>query len=259
MGAIITSKSNTGVKYVKKLISSAKERRESGKFVLEGLRLCRDAMQNGRAFSEAFYTKAAFEKNPDDMRAIIGAARRAFEVTDEVFAAMSDTVTPQGVLCVAENDRLLDAGIKPSGKYIVLHSVANPDNVGAIARTAEAFGLSGLIVIGGCDVFSPKALRASMGALLRIPVTKMSEQDFLQTCDKYKIAAYASTPDSGAVPLADCRFDQGCAVVIGNEANGLPQEFIDKCRSAVTIKMSGRAESLNAAAAAAVLIYEMTK
>ena len=253
----ISSRSNDNIKYIKKLLSSAKFRRENGCFVLEGLRLCMDAVLNGLKPLAVYYTKAAKDKSGNEIAKIISAADKSYSVSNDVFAAISDTVSPQGVVCIM---RMNEHGSEiRSGKYIALHNLSTPDNVGAISRSAEAFGLDGIFMLGGCDIYNPKALRASMGALLRLPVYNMSEDDFFDICAQNGIATYASTPRESAKALGDVDFDGDCAVVIGNEANGLPDDFISRCDAAVTIPMRGKAESLNAAAAAAVLIYEMTK
>ena len=254
----ISSRSNDNIKYIKKLLSSSKFRRENGCFVLEGLRLCMDAVQNGYKPLAVYYTKAAKEKSGADIAKIVSAADKSYSVSNDVFSAISDTVSPQGVICVmrVSNQK---CSIATGGKYIVLHNLSTPDNVGAISRSAEAFGLDGIITLGGCDIFNPKALRASMGALLRLPVYNMTECEFFDVCKQYGITTYASTPRDSASTLGSIDFAGGCAVVIGNEANGLPDDFISRCDAAVTIPMHGKAESLNAAAAAAVLIYEMTK
>ncbi len=255
----IESKNNPKVKLISKLIRSSSERRRSELYVIEGSRLCGDAAASGVMIELLVYTKAAFEKNSDVIENIADSAKEAICVSDEVFAKMSDTVSPQGVLCVAKMTDHGECKLKPCGKYLVLHSVANPDNVGAAARSAEAFGADGMIVVGGCDIHNPKALRASMGALFRLPVISCTNDELFTLCENAHIPTFASTPRVGATPVGECDFSKGGAMLIGNEANGLPDEVIDRCNCAVTIPMKGRAESLNAAAAAAVLVYEMPK
>lgn len=255
----ITSKANSTVKYVKKLVSSARFRRENGQFALEGLRLCRDAHHSGYSPDALFYTKAAEDKSPDEIALLKNSARTCYEVSAEVFSVMSDTVSPQGVMCVMNMPDGDGNSLSGGCKYAVLKGVATPDNVGAAARTAEAFGVGAMILLGGCDVYNPKALRASMGALLRLPVITMDDGEFFRQCRDRKITTYASTPRSTAVKIGSFDFAENSAMIIGNEANGLPEDFIDRCDYAVTIEMKGKAESLNAAAAAAVLIYEMMK
>ncbi len=259
---MITSKQNNIIKLVKKLISSSKYRKSENKFVLEGLRLCKDIVMNDAVNKSTpsllFFTKSAYEKSSDDIDRIGEKCDKCYLISDDVLKTISDTVNPQGVLCVMNMPDMTDVRLSGCGRYMVLHNISNPDNVGAISRSAEAFGLDGIITVGGCDIYNPKATRASMGALLRLTVLDMSDDELFDECKEKCIKTYASTPRATATPIDKCGFDTGCAVLIGNEANGLSDDIIDRCDCAVTIPMKGRAESLNAAAAAAVLAYAMT-
>ena len=147
-----------------------------------------------------------------------------------------------------------------SGKYILLENVQDPANLGAVSRTAEALGLTGIIVSGGCDIYSPKALRASMGALLRLSVLETGDiTGTIENAKKNGMKTYASVPDSRAVSVTDTDFSGGAIVVVGNEANGVTEETLASCQGTVTIPMAGRAESLNAGAAASILMWEMVR
>lgn len=149
-------------------------------------------------------------------------------------------------------------------KLLLLENIQDPANLGAMSRTAEALGISGLLVIGGCDVYSPKALRASMGALLRLPVevagtTAEDSISVLQNAEALGFRTYASTPAADAVPVTTVDFSGPVLCVVGNEANGVTPQTMDTCTARVTIPMEGRAESLNAAAAGAILMWEMVR
>ncbi|MDR2752881.1 MAG: RNA methyltransferase, partial [Oscillospiraceae bacterium] len=146
---------------------------------------------------------------------------------------------------------------KPHHRWAALENVQDPGNLGAIARTAEALGIDGLVVFGGCDTYHPKALRASMGALLRLPVAQTD--DLPAWLRRTPLPCYAAVPDASAQPAVRVDFSQGGVVVIGNEGIGLSDEAIAACDSRVTIPMPGRAESLNAAAAATILLWEMVR
>ena len=259
----ITSVNNPKIKQVAKLVSSAKTRREEGLFVLEGLRLCMDVVRTGLRAEELYFTEEALEKSPEELQALMAVSASSFQVTPQVAAKLSDTQHSQGVYCVL---RSLDKQKgytkieKTSGRetYVLLENVQDPANLGAISRTAEALGITGLIVSGGCDVYSPKALRASMGALLRIPV--LLTDNVLETLKQAEIAGfrtYASTPSADATPVTDVSFTGGAICVVGNEANGVTDETLAACQERITIPMAGRAESLNAGAAASILMWEM--
>ncbi len=141
---------------------------------------------------------------------------------------------------------------------MLLEQVADPSNLGAIARTAEAMGIDGLCISGGCDPYHPKALRASMGALLRLPVYSGEMEELLNRMNTLQVPTYAAVVKNAHFPVSQVDFSGACGVVIGNEAGGITPKTANACTATVTIPMAGRAESLNAAAAACVLIWEMT-
>ena len=255
----ITSLQNPKVKAYNQLVSSAKERREQGLFVLEGLRLVLDVVRSGCTIKELFFTKVLYINNTDDLEKLISLSDESYEISDSVAEKMSDTKSPQGIFAVvARND--CDNEIDGAGKYVLLENVQDPANLGAISRTAEALGITGLIVSGGCDVYSPKALRASMGALLRIPVIETDDVRMtIEDAQKRGMKTYASTPREDAESITDVDFSDGVIVVVGNEANGVTQSTMDSCKNSITIEMTGRAESLNAGAAASIIMWEMVK
>jgi TrmH family RNA methyltransferase len=254
----ISSKDNPKIKQVIRLMSSAKERRESGLFVLEGLRLCADLLRCSLAPLSVFLTKSAFEKNPDLLGELIKSADNAYFTDNAVFSKIADTDSPQGVICVVKKkEQIIE--LKNGGKYVFLCNVADPANLGTISRSAEALGIDGLLLNGGCDFLSPKALRASMGSLLRLPVIQGQCGEIFSMLKEKGIKTFASTPRESAEKIGDCDFSEGGCILIGNEANGLDISIINMCDKAVTIPMKGRAESLNAAAAASILIYEMMR
>lgn len=259
----ISSRDNRKIKETAKLISSTKYRRETGLFVIEGLRLCCDAAGCGVEMDTLFITDDAFERYGDKMTELISTAKEIFSVTEEVFSKISDTSSPQGVLAVCKTpDIELNVDkITSNGRYVVCENVSDPSNLGAISRTAEALGVNGMIIVGnGCDPFGPKVQRASMGSLLRLPLYKFREikaaYEFLHNCS---ITVYASVVDREAKKVTDVSFGDGSAVVIGNEGNGLTDEAKQICDEQITIPITGRAESFNAAAAAAILLWELIK
>ena len=255
---LLTSRANALVKQTAAVRRSARERRESGLFFLEGARLCADAACTGTVVSVCLYTDEAAEKYADRLRFVLAAAEKAARITPELADYLSETKSPQGIFCLCRM-REHAAQIDPAGKYIALSGVQNPDNLGAVSRTAEALGLSGLIVEGGCDPYHPKAQRAAMGSLLRIPVTVTSDLSaLLRECRGKGMRVYASTPDADALPITRVSFSGGAVCVVGNEGAGLREEILRSC-TRVTIPMRGRAESFNASAAATILLWEMTR
>lgn len=255
--AEISAKDNARIKRVVKLQKSARFRREEGLFVLEGLRTVDDASENGICLYELYVTNEAYQKHSSDIKKFAQSAEFAAIISDSVANSISDTVSTQGVFAVAaipveQNEICTDK------KYIALENVQDPSNLGAVARTAEALGIDGIILsLDTCDPYSPKSLRASMGTLLRMPLIFTSDMaEFIRDCD---MKAYACVAHGNAKMLNDVSFPNGCICVIGNEANGLKSDTVAVCNESITIPMRGRAESLNAAAAASIVMWEMVK
>lgn len=256
---VIQSRTNAKIKDGCRLTASAKYRREQGLFTLEGLRLCADAAQSGCQVQTLFLTADAEEKGGERLKILLKNAQKIYTVTEEVAEKLSDTVSSQGVFAILQMLPETALAIQKGGKYVVLDTVQNPQNLGAIARTAEAFGVNGLIVGGGCDRYNPKALRASMGSLLRLPV--FETEDLAATVREIgkTVPTFATVPDCAAESICAQDFSGGAAAIIGNEGNGVREAVLSAAQKCVTIPMRGNAESLNAAAAATVTVWEMMK
>lgn len=252
---IITSPDNPTVRQICRLADSAKARREEGLFIAEGLRLCMDAVTSV-AIKAAVMTEEFFDKHQGHAETISQKAQKTLIVSQKVFKKMSGTQTPQGVVCMCKIPDT-QTSIDKNGKYIALERVADPANLGAVARTAEALGLGGVIVSGdGCDRYNPKALRASMGALMRLPVIEFA--DFTKQLTELSMPLYACVVHNQAKPISTVDFSGGAIALIGNEANGLTDEAIN-IATPVNIPMKGVTESLNAATAAAIVMWEMMR
>ncbi|MBE6812297.1 MAG: RNA methyltransferase [Ruminococcaceae bacterium] len=258
---VLTSRNNETVKAAAAL-KNADARREQGLFLLEGARLCYDAVRSGIKIEKAFMTENAMHKYTDECMALQVSAEKTFLIAEALSDRLADTKNPQGVFCVCKTlDKTNNIDkIKYNGIYALADGLQNPDNLGALARTAEALGADGLLLCGGCDLYSPKAMRASMGSLLRLDV--FVADDALQLVHALQgkgLRVFASVVDSNAAPVQSVIKGEGCVVVIGNEGNGVSDAVIAAADERITIPMAGRAESLNAAAAAAILLWEFLK
>ena len=253
----ISSRENPLVKLVISLQKSAKTRQENGSFVLEGLRICEDAYDNNIEFDTLIVSETALKKYPSEIEKFRKRAKSRISVTDKLFEKMSDTVAPQGIIVIGKiPDR--QAVPNPKGRYIALENIADPSNLGAVARTAEALGVTGIIVTdNGCDPYSPKVLRASMGTILRLPIFICD--DICAMANDMNMRTIGCVVDSDAADISKIDFSDGDILVIGNEANGLCDRTKHKADILATIRMKGKAESLNAAAAAAIAMWEMVK
>lgn len=255
---IITSKDNALIKQ-RTLLKTTKGRKAEGMFLVEGLRLCLDAVNSSFTFVDAFFTEQFLKSHNEDAEKIMQCSENCVMVSPEIMQKLCDTENPQGVICVCKKSNL-SFELKSDGKYILLENVSDPSNLGAISRTAEAFGLDGLLLTGGCDLFNSKALRASMGALFRLPTAEYASiEDAVATLKEKNIITYAAVVKDAEKEIREVNFQKGCAAIIGNEANGLSNTAKDLANVLVTIGMDGRAESLNAHAASAVFIWEMVR
>lgn len=258
----ITSKNNDKIKSAVQLQDSASARKKASSFFVEGARLCCDAAVSGVDILQFFFTPKAKEKFSDYYNSVAEKAAEIYEISEEVSRKLSDTQSPQGMFCVcrAVDKKSETDKINSKGKYILLENVQDPSNLGAVSRTAEALGVDGMIVSGGCDIYNPKALRASMGAFFRLDVIVCDDlQKFIAEAKALSMTVAASTPSADAVKITDLDFSGGVICIVGNEGNGVSDDTMKNSSVKVTIPMGGRAESLNASTAAAILIWEMMR
>ncbi len=255
---ILTSRTNPAVKAACALKESG-ERKKTGCFLLEGARLCFDAAYNGVEMLTFFVSEKAKEKYKEEAAFLEKTANKSFLVSESVADKLADTKNSQQFFAVCR-EKKLSAEINTDGMYVMTDNIQNPDNLGAVVRTAEAMGADGLIINSGCDIYSPKALRASMGALLRFPViVTENAPGLLGNLRQQGMKIFASVVSSDAEDVSRADKSGGCVLIIGNEGNGVSEAIKASATDKVTIPMKGKAESLNAAAAAAVLIWEFMK
>lgn len=268
----ITSRDNETVRQVRRLLRDPRARREANAFVIEGARLCEDAVRSGVTVEVALFTDRAQQRYPEKTAAVCAAAARVLEITDAVADSLSDTETAQGVFCLCkalDNRRILDKIETDAlytfmrGHWLALEDVRDPGNLGTVIRTAEALGMAGLILSEGCcDVTSSKVLRGSMGGVFRLPLfVTASMPQTVQRLQQAGGCAYACVPavDADTLSVVEAPLAAGSVCVIGNEANGLTADTIAACQRRLTIPMAGRAESLNAAVAASLVMWEMAR
>lgn len=257
----VTSKDNLNIKYIQKLVKSSKFRRCESAFVIEGARLCKDAFLSNVDILLLVATDDAIEKNTVLIKDIENVAKEKILVPNSIFKLISDTKTPQGILCVCKINR--SELVVNNGKFCALENVQDPVNLGTILRTAEALGINGIVISADCcDIYSPKVVRGSMGAIFRVPfIITENFVDYIDTLQKNGATCFASTPCSSAQKITKVNFNnyKTSVVLIGNEGNGLTNNAINTCKSTVTIPMLSKAESLNASVAASILMWEMLR
>lgn len=256
----ITGFSNPTVKMLRSL-RDKKHRRREGKFLAEGLRLLTDARESGRV-PQILVLASGRDHGPlcDTLEdAVLGAGGEVIETTPDILTKITGKDNPQAVAGVfAEWDTSLDAIDRSAAPiWLVAQSLRDPGNLGTMLRSGDALGAGGLILIDDCaDPFSAEAVRASMGAVFTQMIARAPWGDFIAwlRADQGQLVA-ASLRD--AVPYRGAPYAAPCFVMVGNESRGLPEDYEAACDLRVTMPMRGRADSLNAAVAAAVLGYEV--
>lgn len=263
---IIVSRENNKIKYAIKLLNSAKFRNKQNNFIIEGLRLCKDAVLSNITIKHVFFTKCANMKYEDSLRQILNSSENMSMVSENIINIISNTENPQGIVCICGKPLFNDFeyNLKEFSKnnILALEDINDPSNMGTILRTAEAFGFKYIILSKNCcDIYSPKVLRGSMGAVFRLNfniVNCMSET--IEVLNKNGFISCASVPNRKAELINNIDFKvHPHLVLIGNEANGLKKDTIKACKRKITIPMPGRAESLNAAMSASVIMWEMVR
>lgn len=255
----ISSTSNDTVKLLKAL-GRKKERQETGLFLAEGVHFAEEALSNGWKPAYAFADIAAADRPQlaDLLKRMRAAGARVLSASERVLASLSHQDNPQS-LVAAFHQRLTplpDLEANGRTRYVALYEVRDPGNLGTVIRTADAARCDGVILIGTtCDPFSVETVRATMGSLFAMPLAMASFDEFRAWRDANKVRVVAASTSGDHTHDKAVYGDRGC-VLMGNEQSGLPAEVEDACDELVRIPMAGRAESLNLAVAAGVMIYE---
>lgn len=257
---MITSYGNKSVREVIQLNQKAKARDRQRLFVAEGARMFAEAPEDR---IDRVYIAQRAEAN---LRSAYGDKLDRLHteiVSDDVFDKMSDTKTPQGILCLVRQfcygieDLLANGNDKEQMLFILLEDLQDPGNLGTIFRTGEGAGVNGIIMSRQTvDIYNPKTIRSTMGSVYRVPFLYTDDlRDTIRTLQKNDIAVYAAHLE-GAKYYDECDYQRGTAFLVGNEGNGLREETAGCADEYLKIPMEGNVESLNAAVASSILLYE---
>lgn len=256
---IITSKDNPVIKLYQKLSSSKKERVEYGLFVLEGMRIVMDAVAEDSLLTHLLVTEQAYSKYGDELFQADLRGVKMLVISNELGNRIASTTQTQGVFAICRIPVQKKPSFIQNGRYVVLFGLQDPGNVGMIIRTADALGIDGIILSGSCDLYSPKVIRSTMGSIFRTDIFIENDAEALfEMLSANSITSCASVIDTDADRITEKPFSGGEAVFIGNEGNGLPREISERCDRRVTIPMHGNINSLNAAMAAGIMMWELT-
>ncbi|MBR3704173.1 MAG: RNA methyltransferase [Oscillospiraceae bacterium] len=249
MAEYITGRSNPLMTHIRKLVSSRAYRREQGEYIGDGVKLLEEAVKWNVPLSAVVYTKGT--ALPE-----IGDAVRMVEVPEDLMRSISPMETPQGALFVARMGGSALPEMLPGRRYLAMEGVQDPGNVGTILRTADAYEADGVILLEGCaDVYNPKTVRSTMGALFRVNAwnTTLSELREVLRRSGLPLLGAALREDTVDAREADLHH---AVMLIGSEGRGLSEAALEACDKTIRIPMSERCESLNAAIAAATLLWE---
>ncbi len=255
---MITSVANQKVKQVVAWQSKAKERKKDNIFLVEGLKMFEEAPEE--SIREVYIEEALLEKMDKRGEAWGKLARVGYEVvSSEVFKKMSDTQTPQGILAIVERPAYKFEELLKIEKplFVVLEDLQDPGNLGTIVRTGEGAGVSAVFMTKNTvDIYNPKTIRATMGSIYRVPLAIVEDvEEVIDALKNAGIKTYAAHLD-GKDYYDSFSFKEGTAFLIGNEGNGLKTSTANAADAYLKIPMEGKVESLNAAIATSLLMYE---
>ncbi len=259
MSQIITSLQNPLIKNVLLLLEKPKARKEQNRLVIEGVREISLALSGGFRISDLFYCQEIC--SPSDLRSFeenIPESARKTEVSAGVFNRMAYRENSGGVIALSEPRRLAfsDLNLRKKPLILVLETVEKPGNLGALLRTADAAGLDAVIICDPqTDIYNPNAIRSSIGCIFTIPVitTTSGEAILRMRSAGIKIFGTALTADHF---YHETDFNQPAAIIMGSEANGLSQVWLEGADDLIKIPMNGKIDSMNVSASAAVVVFE---
>jgi TrmH family RNA methyltransferase len=269
---LITSTANQKIKNISALLKKSKERQKQKAFVVEGPKMCLEAplaRVQEIYVSESFLAQETQRKQLEEYLA--GGSQRSGglqfsgvveTVSDNVFSAMSDTRTPQGILSVIQMpeysvEQMLD---REHTLLLILENIQDPGNLGTMLRTGEGAGITGVIASNDTvDLYNPKTVRSTMGSIYRIPYLVAQDWEGTLRAVKDKGVTLYAAHLQGSVVYDEPDYTKACAFLIGNEGNGLTDATAALADARVRIPMAGQVESLNAAVSASLLTYECSR
>lgn len=257
---MISSSTNQQVKDIIKLQKQPKYRRSQSLFVAEGLKMLTEAAEKG-SLVKIYISESVIQKKHGSLAKIC--KEYPYEtVSDKIFQQISDTVTTQGILGIVKQPSYNIKSILEDKRHmwLLLDDIRDPGNLGTIMRTAEGAGMSAVIMgKGTADLFNPKTVRSTMGAIFRMPF--IYADDITEIIMQIRDNGYNvyGTAMEGSIIYDKADYTKGAGIVIGNEANGIQDKVLECITGSIRIPMEGKLESLNAAVSAAVVMYEAAR
>lgn len=254
-GTVITSMHNPKIKSLLSL-EKARERKKQGLFIVEGDKEIRMALEGGYRIGNLFYCDEIIAR--DKLDAFLTQDKLLIPVTREVFEKIAVRENSGGMIAVAEQKvhRLDQLHLSPTPLIIVLESVEKPGNLGAILRTADAGGIDAVIICDPqTDFYNPNVIRSSVGCVFSVPTATASSEQAISWLRDHHIRIY-STYVTSSQPYTNADYLHACAIVMGTEATGLSDQWVEHADATIRIPMGGKNDSLNVSTATAVVVFE---
>lgn len=256
---VITSKDNDTIKFLKKL-KDKKYRDQENAYIIEGAKLIKEAIQESIKIKMIILCDGCSAENAIDSDLMYEIAKyECICVSEKIFLSLTNVVNPQGILAVVEKNNNTNEIDYNDDLFLILDDLQDPGNMGTILRTADSINLKQIIVSkGSADVYNPKVVRSTMGAIFRIKVIESDDlSKTIKEMKKHKIKVVATSLQTDK-SIYDISYEK-TAIVIGNEANGVSERVFETVDEKVKIPMAGKTESLNASVATAIVLYEAVR
>ena len=253
---MITSNQNSKIKLVRSLMGRAKERREAGMFVVEGVRLVEEAVKGDWRLETVLYDESLSERGKSLVSSLKSKSVEVEEISADLMKSLSETETPQGILAILQFSQL---PIPNNLNFILIpDQIRDPGNLGTLLRSAAATGVQAVLIPPETtDAFAPKVLRAGMGAHFRVPIREMGWEELHDVC---KLAgSQVLVADMEGKSCWEMDLKQPLALIVGGEAEGASDEARKLAHQRISIPMAGDVESLNAGVAGSVLMFEVVR
>ena len=251
----ITSKDNEQIKHIKKL-KETKYREHYNDFVIEGIKMIEEAISENVKIKSIIICDDCKSQGaiPNELMYEI-AKLNCIYVAEKVFNTITDVINPQGIMAIVEKPKLEEINYSESN-FLLLDNIQDPGNLGTILRTADSLDMKQIIVSKGtADAYNLKVVRSTMGAIFRVKIIEVqSLNKIVKEMKKHKIKVYATDLQTDK-SIYDVDYEKS-AIVIGNEANGVSKEVLEEASQRIKIPMLGKTESLNAAVATSIILYE---
>lgn len=259
----ISSPENSIVKHVRQL-TKRKIREQYQEYIIEGVRIIKDALANEKSMKKVLFCDELYETaGGEELLEELGQRDMLlYKIPVQLFRELSDTQNPQGIMAVVAMDSysIEDFLGKDKGFYIILDRIQDPGNMGTIIRTADAADVDAIFITkGSVDLYNSKTIRATMGSIFHVPIlTTGTTSETIAILKEENIKVITTSLDGDKYHF-EVDFSESCAIIVGNEANGVQEEDINVSDVLIKIPMPGKAESLNASVAASIVMYEVVR